>query len=482
MATIIKIKNSGIGGKPSVLATGELAYSYKIQPSMEGGVLSNGGDRLYVGIGDEINGESADISCIGGKYFTDMMEHQKGILSPSSAVITDQNNKVNEFFVDNLKLDGNTLSITELNADLHIAANGTGHVYIDSEVDYAAPINVETLVGSADNIFLQPRNSGYVQISSQNSIRIPVGSDATRDPSPLTGMIRYNTTAKAFEGYDGIDWVQLDRLSDSFSSGNDTRITMENTTGANNDQIRMYTDGVERQRVEATGETKFSDDLEAVAPVGTQIKNNRISTFGTDILYLDPSFSSSDNTGSVVIEGNLTIKGVTTTVDAASTKSNDPTMILGYQSDANGDETLLTAPDGLDKGVEFRWFDTAAHSGFFGYDSSAKRFTFIEDASNVNDTFSGTPSDVRFGNALLTSLSFTVYDTNNNQGNETSVPWVNSAGDVKFAAYNASSDYYLGAPEGQVLQLTAAGIPKFGHISGGKYDASGTVIPDSANL
>lgn len=463
MATIIKIKNSGTSGSPSTLATGEIAYSYLSQDSIEGLVVANGGDRLYIGTGDEVAGEATNIVHIGGKYYMDMLDHQNGILTVNSAVITDSNNKVNQFNVDNLRLDSNTLSITETNGDLHLSANGTGKIRFDSDLVLDTS-DVDTIGSSREdgNIFIAPGGTGYVQFSSQNAIRLPVGNTSTRDASPLQGMVRYNTTDGWFEGYDGTDWISLNRLIDSASSGNDTKITVENATGSNNDQIRMWTDGVERQRVESTGETKFSDDLTAVSAIGTQIKNNRISTFGSDILYLDPSTGVS-NTGSVVIEGNLTIKGTTTTVSAASSQSNDPTMILGYQSDAEGAETLMTAPDGLDKGIEFRWHNgTAAKSGFFGYDSSANRFTFIEDATNSNDAFAGTPSDVRFGNALLTELSFSTFTAN-------SVPWVDVSGDTSFITGDDASVYNGGDTTGQVLQMNSSGLPVFSHIDCGTY-------------
>jgi hypothetical protein len=463
MATIIKIKNSGTSGSPSTLATGELAYSYLQQLPIEGVVSTNGGDRLYIGTGSEVAGEATDIVHIGGKYFMDMLDHENGVLTPNSAILVDSNSKINQLNIDNLRLDANTLSVTQTNGDLHLSANGTGKIRFDSNIvlDTSA---VDTITSSREdgNIFVQPGGTGYVQFSSQNAIRLPVGNTAARDASPLQGMVRYNTTSGWFEGYDGTDWVSLNRLIDSASSGNDTKITVENATGANNDQIRMWTHGTERQRVESTGATKFSDDLTAVSPIGTQIKNNKISTFGTDILYLDPS-TGEQNTGSVVIEGNLTIKGTTTTVSAASSQSNDPTMILGYQSDAEGAETPLTAPDGLDKGIEFRWHNgTAQKSGFFGYDSSAKRFTFLEDATNTNDAFSGTPSDVRFGNALLTDLSFTVFTAN-------SIPWVDVNGDTSFITGDDESVYNGGDTTGQVLQMNASGLPIFSHIDCGTY-------------
>lgn len=461
MATIIKIKNSGLSGSPSTLATGELAYSYLQQLPIEGVVSSNGGDRLYIGTGTEIAGEATDIVHIGGKYFMDMLDHENGVLHPNSAIITDSNSKVNVLNVDSLRLDSNTLSITETNGDLHLAANGTGKVKIDSDIDLSV-INVDTVSSSRTDgkIFIVPTGTGYVQFSGQNAIRVPVGNTATRDASPLAGMFRFNTTTSVFEGYDGIAWNAIgSRLQDI--DGN-TYVSPENSPGANNNQLRMFTDGLERLRVDNDGSSKFSTDLTAATPVGLQIKNNKISTFGTDIMYLDPS-TGAQNTGSVVIEGNLTIKGTTTTVNSASVQSNNPTLILGMQSDSQGAETLLLAPDGLDKGLEFRWHNgTAAKSGFFGYDSSANRFTFIEDATNTNDTFSGTASDVRFGNALLTELSFSSFTAN-------SVPWIDVNGDAGFITGDDTSIYNGGDTTGQVLQMNSSGLPTFGHIDCGTY-------------
>lgn len=461
MATIIKIKNSGLSGSPSTLATGELAYSYLQQLPIEGVVSSTGGDRLYIGTGTEIAGEATDIVHIGGKYFMDMLDHENGVLHPNSAIITDSNSKVNVLNVDALRLDSNTLSITETNGDLHLAANGTGKVKIDSDIDLSV-INVDTVSSSRTDgkIFIVPTGTGYVQFSGQNAIRVPVGNTATRDASPLAGMFRFNTTSNVFEGYDGIAWNAIgSRLQDI--DGN-TYVSPENSPGANNNQLRMFTDGLERLRVDNDGSSKFSTDLTAATPIGLQIKNNKVSTFGTDIMYLDPS-TGAQNTGSVVIEGNLTIKGTTTTVNSASVQSNNPTLILGMQSDANGDETLLLAPDGLDKGLEFRWHNgSAAKSGFFGYDSSANRFTFIEDATNTNDTFSGTASDVRFGNALLTELSFSSFTAN-------SVPWIDVNGDASFITGDDTSIYNGGDITGQVLQMSASGLPTFGHIDCGTY-------------
>ena len=61
MATVIKIKNTNLDKAPvdgsgdSLIATGELAYSYYA------GAQNNNGDRIYIGTGGETNGLSANV-------------------------------------------------------------------------------------------------------------------------------------------------------------------------------------------------------------------------------------------------------------------------------------------------------------------------------------------------------------------------------------------------------------------------------------
>ena len=111
----IKIKRSSTNGQPGALEAGELAYSYLA------GDLSNGGDRLYFGTGSTIN-------IIGGKYFTDKLDHTPGTLTASSAILVDSNSKIDNLKVDNLDLNGNTISTTDTNGNLSLTPNGTGVV------------------------------------------------------------------------------------------------------------------------------------------------------------------------------------------------------------------------------------------------------------------------------------------------------------------------------------------------------------------
>jgi hypothetical protein len=116
MSSIIKIKRSGVTGSPSALGSGELAYSY---------YSGSGGDRLYIGTGTENeSGEAQNLAVIGGKYFTDMLDHAAGTTTASSAIITDANNAISELTVDNITLDGNTIATSSGNLTL----NPTGSI------------------------------------------------------------------------------------------------------------------------------------------------------------------------------------------------------------------------------------------------------------------------------------------------------------------------------------------------------------------
>lgn len=88
--------------------------------------------------------------------------------------------------------------------------------------------------------------------------------------------------------------------------------------------------------------------------------------------------------GNLTIAGNLTVNGTTTTVHSTTVTLDDPVLTLG------GD-TAPTVDDNKDRGIEFRWHNgTSAKLGFFGFDDSTGRFTFIPDATATSEVYSGT--------------------------------------------------------------------------------------------
>jgi hypothetical protein len=138
MASIIRIKRSSVSGNPATLGAGELAYSALTDNG------SNGGDRLYIGIGAETSGNAANHFVIGGKFFTDRLDHTAGTLTASSAIVVDSDSKVDNLKVDNLDLNGNTLSASNTNGNLTLAANGTGFIDISTGVVKIASTSAAT--------------------------------------------------------------------------------------------------------------------------------------------------------------------------------------------------------------------------------------------------------------------------------------------------------------------------------------------------
>jgi hypothetical protein len=86
----------------------------------------------------------------------------------------------------------------------------------------------------------------------------------------------------------------------------------------------------------------------------------------------------------LIVTGNLTVNGTTTTVNSTVTTIDDPVITLGGDTSPSSD-------DNKDRGIEFRWHNgTSAKIGFFGFDDSTGKFTFIPDATNTSEVFSGT--------------------------------------------------------------------------------------------
>lgn len=96
-------------------------------------------------------------------------------------------------------------------------------------------------------------------------------------------------------------------------------------------------------------------------------------------LYLSGDISAG---GNVVIGGNLTVNGTTVTANVSTMLVEDPVITLGGT-------TAPTVADAFDRGIEFHWYSGSAKKGFFGFDMNTQKFTFIPDATNTNEVFSG---------------------------------------------------------------------------------------------
>ena len=168
MASVIRIKRSGTSGNPGTLAAGELAYSNLTDNG------SNGGDRLYIGFGTETAGNAAEHIVIGGKYFTEKLDHTPGTLTASSALIVDADSKIDNFNVDNLNLNGSTLSTTNTNGDLTLDPNGTGNIVLSATWTTTTDIDARhlwaTSVHATGVVYGNTGLSGTILTASQTNI------------------------------------------------------------------------------------------------------------------------------------------------------------------------------------------------------------------------------------------------------------------------------------------------------------------------
>jgi len=127
MATVIQIKRSANTTAPSTLKLGELAYTYGT------GTQGNAGDRLFIGTGGvDGNGDALYEDIIGGKYFTQKLDHVDGTLTGSSAITVDSNLAINTLNIGNSTTLGGEIRFNEG------TNNGTAYIGLK------APNNVTT--------------------------------------------------------------------------------------------------------------------------------------------------------------------------------------------------------------------------------------------------------------------------------------------------------------------------------------------------
>lgn len=181
MASIVRIKRSSTAGSPNVLAQGELAYSALADNG------ANGGDRLYIGMGTETAGNAADRVVIGGKFFTDMLDHTKGVLTANSAIITDASSKIDNLKVDNLGFDGNSIISTNTNGNIFITPNGTGTLVLDG-------LNWPQADGTNGQI-LTTNGAGQLSWASAPASSFTIAGNTGTDSFSTGGTLTFTGTA-----------------------------------------------------------------------------------------------------------------------------------------------------------------------------------------------------------------------------------------------------------------------------------------------
>jgi len=372
--TIIRIKRSGTTGNPGTLAAGELAYS-----AADASVVS-GGDRLYIGFGTETNGNAANRFVIGGKFFTDMLDHAKGTLTADSALVVDSNKKINELFVDNLKLDGNTISSTDSGGDIVLDPNGggrtvAGNLFID---DGSTERSIQE--------FVEDITGGQIE-GTTNVVDVTYNDNAGTTTIDLveTGVISNADTTKSVGSSTKIPSITVDRDGRVTSVGEDdvaTGLSISSDDGTST--VDLLTDSIT-----FTGGTSVSTD----------ITTSTVNQATTHTLNVD------------VEDASTTVKGIASfdssnfTVTNGDVSTDDIT--LGTSTLTNGSTTLKL--DGLQQldvdnvridGNEISTTDTDGDlslnpNGAGNVSLNSARITDLEDPTDSQDAATKAYVDAR---------------------------------------------------------------------------------------
>jgi hypothetical protein len=436
MASVIRIKRSGSTGAPSGLASGELAYSAL------SGNQSNGGDRLYIGFGTpETSGIAPNMYVIGGKYFTDMLDHVTGTLTASSALIVDSNKKLDELLVDNLSLNGNTLSTTTgsliLNSETGMVQLASGDYIAGGSFDGSQLIldgtaELKQLRGGSVSLIVGAEGTATSSLVFNNdgSLTVP-GTIKTLSNGNLT--LTPNGTGKLVlnNPYIGGDSVTLaefiyDTVGGAVTGG--TGITVTNDDGANTSTIRITDTTV-------TGAGTPVGSSTAI-PVITFNAQGQLTAVSTASITTTLGIAGDTGTDSIALATDtLTFTGGTGITSAVNGSTNtvtfdiDNTVVTldGTQTLTNKTISGITV-SGLNVTDSSITFEGATANDFETTlsvtDPTADRTITFPDATGTvvladlaqtltNKTISGASNTLsNIGNSSLTNSSVTIGSTN----------------------------------------------------------------------
>lgn len=179
-------------------------------------------------------------------------------------------------------------------------------------------------------------------------------------------------------------------------------------------------------------------------------------------------------TGDLTV-ANLTVTGTTTTVNSTTITINDPVITVG------GTGTLTSADAAFDRGIQLRYWNGAAATGFMGWNNLTSDFVFLSSSTGnitVNEYGAGTYGRVRAGelaatgnisgNAIYslgeTASQLAIFDANK-KITSTGFPTLTQLGYVSGVSSNIQTQLDTKAASG--VSLTAGnGLTGGGSLSG----------------
>lgn len=357
MAQTVLIKRSTTTDVPSSLDNGELAYS-------------SSSNKLFIG---RPGGAAGDVDAIGGKYYTDFIESLdttgsgnltgdvtgtlsydivNGTISGTTSIAeqtyyADATNVQFHVPSDSYKVAGDTNAI-----DTSITKSGTAVTLTVDHKDLLASGTADQSYGSTTAIPVLTVNAqGHVTSINSTSISTTL---SISDDNDDTGSVALASDTLKFAGgtYLSSD-VSVDGSTDivTFShdatTRTDTTSTETTTNGGTFDVVDSITTNTEGHITGIDVKTvtlpniQETDTLDSVTTRGNttdndiQVNNIRVdggNITGPATITIDPDATGS--TGTVVIAGDLTVQGTTTTINSTTVEVGDNILVLN--KDASG--------------------------------------------------------------------------------------------------------------------------------------------------
>ena len=462
MASIIRVKRSTGTVAPSSLNFGELGLTVGV------GTHGNKGGRLFAGD----NAQNAQV--VGGRYYTDLLSIAPGLVAgqanPTTAAngfvaIVDQNRKVDQWNVDNLTLDGNTLSSSDTDGDIIVDPNGSGEIVI--------PDDTKLTFGTSKDASIEYDENG--------DDLIKVTGKAWQWNSPQTfGSVGISSNTISTKSGSG-NQLFIDPFPDGLSN--------EGTVIIKGDlQVDGTTTEVNSTNVTVNDPILNLGDVTSIRTVRADV-NVGVSTITLDSVV-------GINTGDLLAVTGLPNSGVTTV-----TAYNTSTKVVTFNGTTTAGITTLSQvtvthafDTNTDRGVSFQ-YNTATGTantkiGFFGYNDStgegssavARAWTYIPDATITGSVVTGTRGNLDIKGIYYQTGDYSthgvVFFDSNGLQTSTNDPATAAATRTSTQILTAVTEVTLTMPSGvtvtagdQITQVSNSGVQ--GVV---KADSNGTTI------
>ena len=381
MAQTILIKRSTNTATPTALSNGELAYSAN-------------SDKLFIG---RPGGGSGDIDAIGGKYYTDIIDTAASANTASKLVLRDGSGNfsagtitasltgnvtgnltgnvtgnasgsaltvtqaaqtaitslgtLTALQVDNLNLNGNTISSTS--GAVNITPTSGSAIVLDGTISIDAGV-VTGATSITSTSFVGALTGNAATATKWETARnLSLTGDATATLSSVDGtaavsaaltLATVNSNVGSFGSTTAIPVVTVNAKGLVTAASTVALATTLNVTGdTGSEGIALLSETLDLEG--GTGVTTVASTNKVSFSIGQPVATTDNVTFNN--VTVNGVLNSDDVTaatmtasGNVVVQGNLTVNGTTTTVNSNTVAIGDSIMVL------NNDETGTPSENG----------------------------------------------------------------------------------------------------------------------------------------